>query len=243
MGVSRKTITQFVIGWAQCRIWSHSCFLDAKSIITGAGLFGCRWSRQRSSIFQVRALLAHMLAWIYHWLNHWVRMWVERRRTNALSEIRYKPKMVSFLGSYLVAIEVLFQPPLSKSLLCNGQKPAELLNFDDVAIICEQLEMSLFVLAPWHWCIALLMQLARLLLFKRTSNDNMCYWSECFFRLAINNSLRCLSKTHFARKSTTSTYNLSHNSLMTTASYLVWPEKTTPQNIWSLKLHKSEVQI
>ena len=57
------------------------------------------------------------------------------------------------LGSYLVAIEVLFQPPLSKSLLCNGQEPAVLLNFDDVAIICEQLEMSLFVLAPWHWCI------------------------------------------------------------------------------------------
>ena len=80
-------------------------------------------------------------------------MWVERRRTNALSEIRYKPKMVSSLGSYLVAIEVLFQPPLSKSLLCNGQEPAELLNFDDVAIICEQLEMSLFVLAPWHWYI------------------------------------------------------------------------------------------
>ena len=71
----------------------------------------------------------------------------------ALSEIRYKPKMVSSLGSYLVAIEVLFQPPLSKSLLCNGQEPAVLLNFDDVAIICEQLEMSLFVLAPWHWCI------------------------------------------------------------------------------------------
>ena len=80
-------------------------------------------------------------------------MWVEGRRTNALSEIRYKPKMVSSLGSYIVAIEVLFQPPLPKSLLCNGQEPAELLNFDDVAIICEQLEMSLFVLAPWHWCI------------------------------------------------------------------------------------------
>ena len=58
------------------------------------------------------------------------------------------------LGSYLVAIEVLFQPPLSKSLLLsNGQEPAVLLNFDDVAIICEQLEMSLFVLAPWHWYI------------------------------------------------------------------------------------------
>ena len=133
-------------------------------------------------------------------------MWVERRRTNALSEIRYKPKMVSSLGSYLVAIEVLFQPPLSKSLLCNGQEPAVLLNFDDVAIICEQLEMSLFVLAPWHWCIALLMQLARLLLFKRTSSDNLCYpASECFFDLANNNSLPSLPKNNFAPKSVSST--------------------------------------
>ena len=125
--------------------------MQKASLLAQVWLVG--WPLQQTSIFQVRALLAHMLAWIYHWLNHWVRMWVERRRTNALSEIRYKPKMVSSLGSYLVAIEVLFQPPLSKSLLCNGQEPAVLLNFDDVAIICEQLEMSLFVLAPWHWCI------------------------------------------------------------------------------------------
>ena len=153
MGVLRKTITKFYIGWAPNRTWSHCCFLDAKSIVTGTGLVAVAWPLQRSSIFQVRALLAHMLSWIYHRLTHWVRRWVEGRRTNALSEIRYKPKMVSSLGSYLVAIEVLFQPPLSKSLLCNGQEPAVLLNFDDVPIICEQLEMSLFVLAPWHWCI------------------------------------------------------------------------------------------
>ena len=30
---------------------------------------------------------------------------------------------------------------------------------------------------------------------------------------------------------------------MTAASYSVWPEKNNPQNIWSSKLHKSEVQI
>ena len=80
-----------------------------------------------------------------------------------------------------------------------------------------------------------------------------CNWHVCYFISAlpattgaidqINNSLRCLSKTHFARKSITSTYNLSHNSLITAASYSVWPEKNNPLNIWSLKLHKSEVQI